>query len=918
VEQIIELEDGQQFTVETDEPLKPEDLEGVDFDAILAGGEGSVFDFPGQKRTEDVPFKPQHNAFDKDLKSMETILPNIGDTPRNFMIQVEGNNPKPHDDGAGFTTIGIGHKLTPKELETGKLSIGEEEIEWKKGLTQVQMNTLFEEDFSSYWDVAGDLIERSGLGHVPNMQTSLASLMFNSSSKEDPEAGFKKVAPEAYNALLRGDLEAFKFQAFDAESGIVRVGDKVFRGLVNRRRAELELLSPTRGIERAQVGPAAVIGGLSSAADFPPTKATEREVTPLSPDVDLGDEIVGDLPTPESAAEFDKHLGELATALNPITGAKEAVEGSTQITESFKKGDFRGMAEGLAAMLVGIAGTVGGPSGKSGKAGKPMLKLIQGGGKTTPPDPPILKVYEGGAPTPAQEAAALAHKEQLDEAARIIDDALAGADKKKVKDALRVVEGDLPSPLEVARGRKALSEMDEATLGPLKTAEEIKYDKAVSEQRLKKIADKSNKEFIDDILRRGGTTKDVARFKQILKEDRAAKTLRMKAREAEERTKDKISKLIERIKKKGDKPPILPAGIAGTVAGEKALEGLETDDLIKGQQGADVLGATHIVVSGDTLGKIARDNNTTVANLMSANPQIKDANKIGIGDQIDIPIHKPEGILETIGAPDTVVSKNGKRDFKRTAENVGKALDMDLGDEVIGDKKTTLGYSGGLFQLAPYASWVVAANFLTGYKGIIDEGVLRGKELENLTEITLGRIEKGQNKITYASYGDPSKPGYQSDIALSPSVKRALKPTLGAAYIVKHKGKILIADEYDMPMDKKVLKALGTTEKKLRDASFIKKMEYVLGVNDKKKGLPAVGSRGKVHRFGELFGPREGDTLSQRYTLGTFEDLKLEEKDIKNVPTLEDHEKRLLKEGRLNPDNVIALETPFDMPIGGA
>ena len=820
MEQIIELEDGQQLTVDTDEPLKPEDLDGVDFDAILAGGEGAVFDFPGQKRTEDVPFKPQHNAFDKDLKSMETILPNIGDTPRNFMIQVEGNNPKPHDDGAGFTTIGIGHKLTPKELETGKLSIGEEEIEWKKGLTQVQMNTLFEQDYQSYWDVAGDLIERSDLGHVPNMQTSLASLMFNSSSKEDPEAGFKKVAPEAYNALLRGDLEAFKFQAFDPESGIVRVGDKVFRGLVNRRRAELELLSPTRGIERAQVGPAAVIGGLSSAADFPPTKATEREVTPLSPDVDLGDEIIGDLPTPESAAEFDKHLGELATALNPITGAKEAVEGSTQITESFKKGDFRGMAEGLAAMLVGIAGTVGGPSGKSGKAGKPMLKLIQGGGKTTPPDPPILEVYKGGVPTPAEEAAALAHKEQLDEAARIIDDALAGADKKKVKDALKLIKGGLD-----------------------------------------------------------------------------------------------------------DKPPILPAGIAGTVAGEKALEGLETDDVIKGQQGADVLGATHTVVSGDTLSKIARDNNTTVAAIMDANRDIEDANKISIGDQINLERIAPaaaEGILEAIGSPDTVVSKNGKRDFKRTAENVGKALDMDLGDEVIGDEKTTLGYSGGLFKLLPHSNWVVALNFLTGYKGIMDEGIFRETEFKKLKEITSKRILKDHNnEIRYHNYDDPSKPSQSSDIDFDPLVGKVLKTTLGKAYIVRHEGKILIADEFDMPMDPKVLKRLGwvdkdgnASEEKLRNASFIKKMEYVLGVNDKYK----VGSRAKIHRWGELFGPQEGDTLSQRYTLGTFKDLGLKETDLSKaeIPTLEDHEKRMLKEGRLNPDNVIALETPFDMPIGGA
>ena len=126
-----------------------------------------------------------------------------------------------------------------------------------------------------------------------------------------------------------------------------------------------------------------------------------------------------------------------------------------------------------------------------------------------------------------------------------------------------------------------------------------------------------------------------------------------------------------------------------------------------------------------------------------------------------------------------------------------------------------------------------------------------------------------------------------------------------------------------MPMDPKVLKRLGwvdkdgnASEEKLRNASFIKKMEYVLGVNDKYK----VGSRAKIHRWGELFGPQEGDTLSQRYTLGTFKDLGLKETDLSKaeIPTLEDHEKRMLKEGRLNPDNVIALETPFDMPIGGA
>jgi LysM repeat protein len=41
--------------------------------------------------------------------------------------------------------------------------------------------------------------------------------------------------------------------------------------------------------------------------------------------------------------------------------------------------------------------------------------------------------------------------------------------------------------------------------------------------------------------------------------------------------------------------------------------------------------------SGDNLSKIARDNNLSLAALLKLNPQIKDANKIGIGDSINIP-----------------------------------------------------------------------------------------------------------------------------------------------------------------------------------------------------------------------------------------------------------------------------------------
>ena len=46
---------------------------------------------------------------------------------------------------------------------------------------------------------------------------------------------------------------------------------------------------------------------------------------------------------------------------------------------------------------------------------------------------------------------------------------------------------------------------------------------------------------------------------------------------------------------------------------------------------------TYTVRPGDTLSKIAMRNGVTVAQLMQANPQIKDPNKIKVGDVINVP-----------------------------------------------------------------------------------------------------------------------------------------------------------------------------------------------------------------------------------------------------------------------------------------
>ena len=63
-----------------------------------------------------------------------------------------------------------------------------------------------------------------------------------------------------------------------------------------------------------------------------------------------------------------------------------------------------------------------------------------------------------------------------------------------------------------------------------------------------------------------------------------------------------------------------------------------TDKMFVPPQSSDI----HTIVSGDTLSKIAKDNNTTVSALKELNPQIKDVNKIGIGDKINLNTQQPE------------------------------------------------------------------------------------------------------------------------------------------------------------------------------------------------------------------------------------------------------------------------------------
>lgn len=67
-----------------------------------------------------------------------------------FLIGWEALRLKAYLDQAGKWTIGIGHLLTPKERESGRLLIGEDLVKWRDGLTRDQACALKQQDLERF------------------------------------------------------------------------------------------------------------------------------------------------------------------------------------------------------------------------------------------------------------------------------------------------------------------------------------------------------------------------------------------------------------------------------------------------------------------------------------------------------------------------------------------------------------------------------------------------------------------------------------------------------------------------------------------------------------------------------------------------------------------------------------------------
>lgn len=149
-----------------------------------------------------------------------------------FLAGWEAVKLRAYDDGYGYLTIGIGHRLTKPELRTGRVMIDGEVVRWRAGITRKQAYLLKDQDLDTVERAINEYVK------VPLWQhqfDALCSLFFNVGTgwvtgKGKPQSSIIK-------KLNRGDYDVFSRVA----PLFKNVNDEPSDGLIKRRAAEVEI-----------------------------------------------------------------------------------------------------------------------------------------------------------------------------------------------------------------------------------------------------------------------------------------------------------------------------------------------------------------------------------------------------------------------------------------------------------------------------------------------------------------------------------------------------------------------------------------------------------------------------------------------------------------------------------------------------
>jgi len=141
-----------------------------------------------------------------------------------------------HDKIGNVATVGPG--LTPAALpsEYKNMKAGQR-------ISADVVNTSFQGALKSTNIALEKKFGKSYLNMNPNQKASTISLIHNVGMGGFKTGGKEGNITKAYKALMSGNYDVFRKEAFDKNKGFVRAGGKIIEGLQNRRRYEDELFT---------------------------------------------------------------------------------------------------------------------------------------------------------------------------------------------------------------------------------------------------------------------------------------------------------------------------------------------------------------------------------------------------------------------------------------------------------------------------------------------------------------------------------------------------------------------------------------------------------------------------------------------------------------------------------------------------
>ena len=163
----------------------------------------------------------------------------ISDEGIEELKKMESVEPYVYSCSAGHQTIGVGHKITPHELESGLLLIDGMAVRWIDGLTLDQIDGLMRADLAAAeWTVESCVT----VPLTDNQFAALVSLCFNIGGQAFKNSSVVRVLNQGQYNLVPGFMRLWNkitVKVVDVD-GIKNV-KKVSKGLVNRREAEIKL-----------------------------------------------------------------------------------------------------------------------------------------------------------------------------------------------------------------------------------------------------------------------------------------------------------------------------------------------------------------------------------------------------------------------------------------------------------------------------------------------------------------------------------------------------------------------------------------------------------------------------------------------------------------------------------------------------